>query len=199
MHKDRWDTSKTVCKKALALGRMTSDECRVRVKQWLLAGLTIGDRPDARTAHVHFTNPHEFPHKTEEEVDAEARALRSGSALSCDDAAEKVGGEIATPAEAALVASSSASSSSASAAVPAPGTPPLVAEAMTRMMEAGALPVTSVEQRRRNRLTRGSNYGVPDFYKAALKAGYLRPNLQAPRGYRWKATRQGWSMLPQGG
>ena len=43
----------------------------------------------------------------------------------------------------------------------APGTPPEVAARFAILMEEGVLPLTTLEQRRRNPLTRGTRYGAP--------------------------------------
>eukprot|EP00974_Lingulodinium_polyedra_P131165 11216696-Lingulodinium_polyedra.AAC.1 len=51
-HKNRWDSEATVCKKQVTSGTgphaLNDEECRARVKQWLLEGLQIdSSRPDA--------------------------------------------------------------------------------------------------------------------------------------------------------
>ncbi|CAE7876366.1 hypothetical protein AK812_SmicGene23307 [Symbiodinium microadriaticum] len=50
----------------------------------------------------------------------------------------------------------------------APGTPPEVASRFAIMIEKGILPSTTLEQRRRNSRTSGTNYGVPEGLSEAL-------------------------------
>ena len=70
---------------------------------------------------------------------------------------------------------------------------------LERMVTEGMLPRTTSEQRKRQKLSRGSEYGVPPNLKNALKWGYISPNLPAPTGMQWRARGGRWSLLPRGG
>ncbi len=59
--------------------QISEDECRVRLKMWLLAGLDVDPaRQDARDAHMMRIHPRSFPLLSEADVDAEARRRRPG-------------------------------------------------------------------------------------------------------------------------
>ena len=101
-----------------------------------------------------------------------------------------------------------ASSSSASYLEPppqrpgqsAPETPPEVVARMTTLIRDGLIQQTTKEQRRRNKLTPGSAYGVPIELREALHHRYLHPNLPPPRGMQWKAgSGQRMMLVPRGG
>ena len=70
----------------------------------------------------------------------------------------------------------------------APGTPPEMAARFACMMEEGILFSTTMEQRRRNRPTSGTQYGVPHGLREALDHGYIHPNLPPPPGLEWRRT-----------
>ena len=60
---------------------ISENEKRIRLKQWLLAGLEISDDdPHGQHRHVHETDVIRFPAKTEHEVDAEMARLVTGVA-----------------------------------------------------------------------------------------------------------------------
>ena len=69
-----------------------------------------------------------------------------------------------------------------------PPTPPDVTSRMEALIQSGALPRVSKQQRKRNRLTGGTSYGVPPDLREALHWGFVHPNLPAPRGMRWVAS-----------
>ncbi len=54
LHQDDGDPAHRTCKKTLAYGRehLSTEECQVRLKRWLLAGLRIPPGPSARTQHL---------------------------------------------------------------------------------------------------------------------------------------------------
>lgn len=64
------------CKKQLCMGKsLSADECRVRLKLWLLEGVQLDDLPMARTAHLRH-NPRLIQLVPEE--DADRRLAESG-------------------------------------------------------------------------------------------------------------------------
>ena len=72
--------------------------------------------------------------------------------------------------------------------------------ALEELIAAGDLPRTSEEQRRRQTLVHGTTYRVPPFLRGALQAGYINPNLPAPRGMQWRPLdAKTWSLQPRGG
>ena len=70
---------------------------------------------------------------------------------------------------------------------------------MLRLVADGTIPKTTLDQRRRNRRTSGSCYGVPQFLKAALEHGYIHPNIEDPAGFSWKHKEGRWLLPPKGG
>ena len=77
---------------------------------------------------------------------------------------------------------------------PGPDVPGPIHAEMERLASLGVLPVTTLEQRLRNKGIPGSTYGVPQFFAAARRHGYLSPNIEAPSGYRW-VNRNGVCIL----
>ena len=76
------------------------------------------------------------------------------------------------------------------------------AEIHARMLELrrqGAIPCSTLEQRKRNALTSSSMYGVPPALGETLKYGYLSPNLAPPVGFVWRCRGGRWALAPQGG
>ncbi len=179
-HMNQWDLSaKTVCKKEVRHGqgarKLTDDECRCRVKMWLLAGREIDPkRHDARDAHL-AVNPRLLPFRSEDDVDREVASVVAPTPPSCSSPSLAVAGVIA------------------------PCTPPEVAQRMQTMMENGSLPRTTAEQRRRNRATAGTGYFTPPMYTEAFRAGYLHPNLPPPTHYSWRSREGTWRLVPLGG
>ena len=59
--------------------RQSSEMCRSKLKQWLLAGLEIADDSDlSKYAHLFIRRPASFPRRPEAEVDAETeREMRN--------------------------------------------------------------------------------------------------------------------------
>ena len=53
---------------------------------------------------------------------------------------------------------------------------------MEELASTGKIPVTTPQQRSRNRVTSNSSYEVPKEFEEALKAGYIHPNLPPPEG-----------------
>ena len=75
-------------------------------------------------------------------------------------------------------------------------------DAHNRMLDLaarGAIPITTLSQRQRNRLTSGTEYGVPPELKEALTYGYLHPNLAPPQGFRWGYQGGKWMLRIHGG
>ena len=81
----------------------------------------------------------------------------------------------------------------------APGTPAELHAEMVRMANEGSIPITSLQQRQRNRGTAGSSYGIPPGLTAALAHGYISPNLPPPAGLVWGHRGGAWVLLPRGG
>lgn len=81
----------------------------------------------------------------------------------------------------------------------APGCPPDVHAEMQALARRGALPRTTVEQRLRQRMVKGTDYGVPAMYRNALRHGYLNPNLPAPSCYMWRCWGTKWLLVTRGG
>ena len=72
MHLNSTDRGGAQCKKAVTAGRtLTLDECRIKVKQWLIEGLPLPDSPNARTRHVEM-DARRFPPEQEAAVDFRA-------------------------------------------------------------------------------------------------------------------------------
>ena len=71
---------------------------------------------------------------------------------------------------------------------------------MEGLAAMNAIPVTSLEQRKRNHRVPNTDYGVPQWLAEALRYGYVGPNLRAPAGYVWKATTANeWQLHVKGG
>ena len=70
---------------------------------------------------------------------------------------------------------------------------------MIELARQGDIPVTTLSQRQRNSLTKGTSYGVPAALKAALTHGYIHPNLIAPRGMVWRCHANKWKLSLRGG
>ena len=83
---------------------------------------------------------------------------------------------------------SSATEQSSAVANSAPRTPDEVTERMEAMIAAGQLPRTTKAQRRRNKRTNNTEYGVPQGLSEALQWGFVHPNLPPPRGMQWVAS-----------
>lgn len=77
--------------------------------------------------------------------------------------------------------------------------PQEVHERMEELARRGGIPCSTPEQRRRNGMTAGNEYGVPPALRDALRHGYLGPNLPAPIGFYWRAGGGKWSLAPRGG
>ena len=189
-HKNSWDGEKVTCKKMLTLGsgpnKLTDVECRTRVKLWLLAGVSVDNsRNDARRAHVFGVNPRNLQLVTEADADAMAEApMGSGAASS-----------IAGPTRKNHLQSASAVGHFDAKA---PDTPPDVVAELKPLI-GGVIPPTTIEQRRKHRLTAGTSYGVPGMFRVALHAGYIHPDLPPPQGWVWRARPGRYILLPRGG
>ena len=63
------------------------------------------------------------------------------------------------------------------------------------MAREGKIPVSTLKQRRRQKGTSGSCYGVEASLRDALKFGYIGPNLPAPLGRIWRSDGGGvWRL-----
>ena len=78
-------------------------------------------------------------------------------------------------------------------------TPAAVHTNMVEMAMAGQLPISTPEQRLRNRRTKGSCYGVPPGLSQALEHGYISPNMAPPPGLLWRHRGGAWTLCPRGG
>ena len=78
-----------------------------------------------------------------------------------------------------------------------------VPEAVHSQMEdwasQGHVPITSPQDRARNRRTANTEYGVPDAFAEALKCGYFSPSLPPPTGLIWVAGKGKWRLSIRGG
>eukprot|EP00971_Amphidinium_carterae_P136415 2702965-Amphidinium_carterae.1 len=82
----------------------------------------------------------------------------------------------------------------------APGVPAEVHREMERLAAMGALPITSPDQRARQKFSKGSAYAVPQMYKQARDYKYLTPNLPPPTGLVWRCRGQNeWILCHKGG
>ena len=81
----------------------------------------------------------------------------------------------------------------------AEGVPAVVHAQMEDFARMGALPITRLEHRERNKPTSGSEFGVPPFFSAAHRWGYLAPDLKAPEGYKWIKKGTVWLLQIKGG
>ena len=73
-------------------------------------------------------------------------------------------------------------------------------EAMVLLAREGKIPRTTASQRARNNITNNSSYEVPQELEAALRAGYLHPNLPPPQGLVWRCRPGGhWKLGLRGG
>jgi len=78
--------------------------------------------------------------------------------------------------------------------VAAPSTPRDVHDRLQALVDAGVLPNTSAESRRRNRMRPGRNYRTPLALTEALEWGYISPNLPNPLDHRWIARGNDWIL-----
>ena len=73
--------NETKCQKTFKKQEYTNDECRVFMKQWLLAGLEIAeDHDEGQKTHLNM-NPLDFEPKTEAEVDRQMSDTVTGLLL----------------------------------------------------------------------------------------------------------------------
>ena len=79
-----------------------------------------------------------------------------------------------------------------------PSVPPAVQDEMESMARRSMLPITSLQQRQRNKLSEGE-YSVPGALQPALKHGFIHPNLQPPEGFAWRAQGGRWRLCAKGG
>ena len=77
--------------------------------------------------------------------------------------------------------------------------PLAVHQDMLDKVAAGIITPTTLEQRRRNKGTANSLYGVPPEFAEARRYGYVSPNLPAPKGLIWRARGGQWTLAPRGG
>ena len=77
--------------------------------------------------------------------------------------------------------------------------PLAVHQDMLEKVAAGIIAPTTLEQRRRNKGTVNSLYGVPPEFAEARRYGYISPNLPAPKGLIWRARGGEWTLAPRGG
>ena len=78
-------------------------------------------------------------------------------------------------------------------------TPAEVHARMIEMASRGEIPITSLQQRVRNKRTSGSSYGVPEGLADAIRHGYISPNLAPPKGLVWRHRGGSWVLAPRGG
>jgi hypothetical protein len=67
------------CKKEFSRRGFTDEQHRIRIKQWLLAGMDIDeDAVQGQCDHVRGVDPGGFPDRSEADVDAEMATLVAG-------------------------------------------------------------------------------------------------------------------------
>lgn len=77
-HHNADDMDGRLCRKSLWMGAtLTSAECKLRVKLWLLEGARIGDGPTSRTDHLNI-NPRHLELKPADEVEAMVQGMGHG-------------------------------------------------------------------------------------------------------------------------
>ena len=82
----------------------------------------------------------------------------------------------------------------------APGVPSAVHARMEELAAAGAIPITTLKQRSRNKKTPGTTYGVPPWLSDAIRYNYVHPNLHPPRGCVWRfSSGNTWTLCFKGG
>ena len=79
-----------------------------------------------------------------------------------------------------------------------PAVSPSLQAEMESLARRSMLPITSLQQRQRNKLSEGA-YGVPAALKSALAHGFLHPNLPPPEGFAWRAQGGQWRLCAKGG
>ena len=78
--------------------------------------------------------------------------------------------------------------------------PAAVHQRMEQLFQAGGVPKSTPQQRKRQRGTGGSQYVVPQGpLVEALEWGYISPNLPAPAGLRWVGQGNKWALCVHGG
>jgi hypothetical protein len=93
LHMNEWDTDKSCCKKSINIVGMSDDECRVRMKMWLVAGLRIDvGRSDARDAH-RGVDARSIVLQEEAVVDAEMEVASGSTGGSSSTGASSAGAE----------------------------------------------------------------------------------------------------------
>ena len=71
---------------------------------------------------------------------------------------------------------------------------------MFQLLLQGAIPQSSLEQRRRCKVLSGSQYEIPEPLKEAFSLGYVHPSLPPPLGWVWRCRAGGhWKLGLQGG
>ena len=80
-----------------------------------------------------------------------------------------------------------------------PSTPPDVRARMQERMDRGEIPVSTVEQRRRNKRTAGSEYYyIAAVWEEAIRYNYVSPGLRNPYGWYWRPEPGNkWRLCPQ--
>ena len=77
--------------------------------------------------------------------------------------------------------------------------PKHIHEDMESLASSGGVPITTLAQRQRNKLTASTSYAVPSALQTALHHGYIGPNLPPPRGYYWAYSGGSWMLKIRGG
>ena len=80
---------------------------------------------------------------------------------------------------------------------------PNVPEELHRQMEEwcaeGRIPRSTLAQRERQRIVSNTRYNIPQPLAAALRHGYISPNLPPPQGMVWVCHASSWRLRPRGG
>ena len=79
------------------------------------------------------------------------------------------------------------------------GVPAELHQEMQRLAQAGVIPITTPDQRARNRGSGGTEYGVPAAFADARRFSYVHPNLPPPTGYHWRCRGSEWTLCVKGG
>ena len=161
-------------------------QARRILKAWILVGASLADR----TAHMKVALKNQLVAAskngtlcTEEELDGFAPTTPAG---------------LCTAPFASQSASSATSAQHRQGSIL--GAPGHASQELHNSARTGKIPVTTPDQRSRNRVTSNSSYEVPQEFEAALKAGYLHPNLPPPQGLIWRCKPGGsWKLCLRGG
>ena len=184
------------CTKETSFGVAGSEKlCRQMLKSWLVFGASV----PTREKHMGDVWKNILVMRDETGLPDEA-TLDAACVDSWDDYNSVKEASASSKPKAASVPPNRGATSSSSLGAAGKGVPPQVHAHMQDLANRGALPITTTQQRERQRFTSGSEYGVPHFYADARRWGYIGPNLPAPEGYIWRCGGHcQWVLCVRGG